>query len=111
MEIPHFENSLKGGFIVFLKHYNNTRKIENRSILIRAKDKYINGLKEKLSLLKTPDIKLDIQTDAIELSDYESPHVMVGDDFGEVANNIFLHTELSLKFKNDILQIMKCFLK
>lgn len=88
-EIPHFENSLKGGFIVFIKHYNNTRKIQNRSSLIRGKDKYINGLKEKLSVLKAPNIKFNIETDTIDLSDYESLHVMEGNDFGEVAYNTF----------------------
>jgi hypothetical protein len=88
-EIPNFENSLKGGFIVFIKHYNSKRKIQNRNSLIQGKNKYINGLKEKLSVLKAFNITLCIETDTIDLSDYESLHVIEGDDFGEVAYNTF----------------------
>lgn len=114
-EIPHFENSLKGGFIVFIKHHNNKRKIQNSNNLIQGKEKYINLLNEKLSIFKDFNIALNIYCDTIDLSDYESLHVFEGDDFGEVAYRTFFAfaviieiQKISTTDKNILLKIKDC---
>ncbi|MEA9412594.1 hypothetical protein [Flavobacterium sp. PL02] len=98
-EIPYFCNSLKGGFIVFIKHHNTEKKIQNREYLIKERDKYITKLKQSLSDLSNKNIISNINTNTIELSDYEGLHVFDGDDFGEIAYKTFFAYSVIIEIK------------
>lgn len=89
-EIPNFENSLKGGFIVFIKHHNDERKIQEKVCLQRVQKDYLSGVKSRLDKIKSSNIVFEIDTEDIILSDGRSLHIFDGFDFGEAAYNTYI---------------------
>ncbi|MEL1254098.1 hypothetical protein AAEO57_09950 [Flavobacterium sp. DGU38] len=87
-EVPDFENSFKGGFLVFLKHHNKN-KIQNRESLIESQTTYINNLKSQLDEIKAAGTKFSIDCKTITLSDGESLQLQNGYEHGEEAYKTF----------------------
>ncbi len=88
--ITNFENLLKNGFIVFIKHINNINKIQKKENLKKEKELYITNLKKRLSLITENNIEFDIYTDYIENSPYENLQMNYNDDdFSRIAYDTF----------------------
>jgi hypothetical protein len=98
--IPNFDNSLENGYIAFIKHINQHRKIHNKGDLLKLKDRYISKLKNKLSALKLySSINYEIFDKNIDMSSFEDLLVENGDDFSEVAYNTFIAFSVVIKIK------------
>lgn len=101
-KIPKFKNSLKSGYIVFIRHINNSRKVQSAEDLSQEKEIYLNNLKENLSSIGSDNINFDINVESIEYSPYENLKLHDENcDFGEIAHNTY--TAFSV-----IIEIKKC---
>lgn len=97
-EIPNFENSLKSGFIVFIKHINKLRKIQNNQNLLESQQEYINYLSKHFTNLCSSGITNSISIKQIEHSPFESLNID-SDDFGEIAYNTFTAFSIVVEIK------------
>jgi len=96
--IPNFENSLKNGFIVFIKHTNNIKKIQNHDNLKKEKELYITKIKKNLSSIINHNINYKIYTDYIENSPYEKLRID-DDNFNKIAYDTFSAFSVIIEIK------------
>ncbi|MGI9650936.1 hypothetical protein [Chryseobacterium sp. RLHN22] len=98
--IPGFQNSLENGFIVFVKHINNLKKIQTQSDLSQQKESYLKRIKKVLTGISSENIDFVIHTDDIENSPFENLNLNKDDDdYNEIAYRTFLAFAVIIELK------------